>query len=442
MAQNKKAIKFKDVSGCTPLTVAINRNNPEIARILLKYGSSADIVDKRGKTSRDYARESDNEEIRNIFNSSSNILSDKRRLKSTAAPVDEMRIMQVWEKFFENAYLALEAESEFGIIVDNTNLDSMIARNTRNNANNVDSFKHKSSTSKNGSKQLDLNSREAKKTHEVPVEPVELPEDAVNWFDWILCANPTDCEEYYVVSRQGYFTKWFVELAEEYAYILEVKADSTPEYPLSCEELFLSGWIVFFDENINECLWMQLSSGRVERYLPIGDDVENVVNLGFEFYDGDYQWVRPNQYPCHSSWVVISVVKNVEYTDIDYFYKADDKNSSSQVNNSSKSENSAKNSDVVNHNQSAENEYFDDVYEGYVWNYYTQEWEHKENTDSVMQEEIQWYFYNTFTAQSRWEAPVGWEEMIAQEWNGWWMCRDEISLVDYWYLNLPLSFEF
>ena len=145
----------------------------------------------------------------------------------------------------------------------------------------------------------------------------ELSDHVIAWFDWILCSNQTepDGEEYYAINVHSYYSKWLSELVIEYSYAIKNKSkndmrlesfgtssksgkyknESEIEYPVTAEQVFQEGWIGFFDAEINECYWMQLSTGRCEMYLPIGDDYDNVVNLGLEFYDGDTQWVRPNQ---------------------------------------------------------------------------------------------------------------------------------------------------
>ena len=152
-------------------------------------------------------------------------------------------------------------------------------------------------------------------------DPNELSDHICTWFDWILCSNQTelDGEQYYVLNRHSYYTKWLSEVLVEYSYAFRndrksnLKLESfgstkydrpkrsnkeeeeEPIYPLTAEQLFQDGWIAFFDVEVNECYWMQLATGRCERYLPIGDDYDNVVNLGLEFFDDDPQWVRPNQ---------------------------------------------------------------------------------------------------------------------------------------------------
>jgi hypothetical protein len=414
----KKALKMKDISGSTPLAIAVSRNHVEMVRLLLKFGSSLTYADKRGKTVVDLAKESTSDEIKSLLGVHPSSSAARTQAKVSSA-IDEARIMQVWEKFFENAFLALEAESEYGVIADRGTFDTVTKRNAP-----------KSPAMYSG----ELSDRDSRNSGR---EPSMLAEDAVSWFDWVLCpagAYSNEVDQYYVVCKQGYYTKWFSELADEFSYVLQSDRgdlrlesfsgieSSEKQYPMTCEEAFLGGWITFFDEDANECYWMQLSTGRCERYLPLGDDTENVINLGLEFYEMDSQWVRPNQYPCSTSWIVVSIIAEESelWTDVADGKDHDDYKMAK--------DSSYKNSEKYDKGYDGSTEY-----DGYIWNYDTQLWEHQYPYEKNTGGGDSWYFYNTFTAQSRWEKPIGWDNQVTEEWNGWWLCRDHESGQDYWY---------
>ena len=84
---------------------------------------------------------------------------------------------------------------------------------------------------------------------------------------------------------------------------------------------------------------------------------------------------------------------------------------------------------------------------GYKWDEYMQEWvyqlsqqeekatdEYNYNDAEVVEDEAQnnFYFYNTFSGQAVWFEPLGWEDIVHSEWNGWWLCREEMTGIEYW----------
>lgn len=85
---------------------------------------------------------------------------------------------------------------------------------------------------------------------------------------------------------------------------------------------------------------------------------------------------------------------------------------------------------------------------GYKWDEDAQEWvyqypeqQQEENCEynnyydtkvGQQTEEAAYYFYNTFSGQSVWAEPVGWQAFVEAEWNGWWLCRDELTGIEYW----------
>lgn len=81
---------------------------------------------------------------------------------------------------------------------------------------------------------------------------------------------------------------------------------------------------------------------------------------------------------------------------------------------------------------------------GYVWNNEAQEWVYQypqqsqeETYNDYYNSEAEapmnnYYFFNTFSGQSVWFEPVGWQELIMSEWNGWWLCREELTGIEYW----------
>lgn len=310
--QNKKALVMRDMEGCTPLLTSVSRQNVPVVRVLLQHGAKAvSITDKRGRSPRDVALESQNQELIDAVVGKKGAAQEVKKTKEQKQ-VDEARIMAVWEKFFENCFLTMEAEAsqDAGLMYDRASVQHIAQQQQRD--------LHSSGGGRDNKVAVYAHAR-----YQDPSlydEAAGLSDHVAAWFDWKLCSNLTepDGEEYYVINTSTYSSKWLSALVMEYSYAIKktqrsylrmesfecstksgrhsvnVKDDEV-EYPLTAEDLFQQGWISFYDVEHNECYWMQLATGRCEKYLPIGDDYDNVVNLGLEFYEDDIQWVRPNQ---------------------------------------------------------------------------------------------------------------------------------------------------
>lgn len=151
------------------------------------------------------------------------------------------------------------------------------------------------------------------------------------------------------------------------------------------------------------------------------------------------------QYPCTSSWVCVPVAP---IEDTAMFYPdplpppADEKYEPSWV-----SEKKGSKDEKYEYDPCGDNN-------GYIWNDQDQEWVYQyppqqgeaktdvnynydntyydSQTGEAVHQENGYYFYNTFSAQAVWFEPVGWEDVVALDWNGWWLCREELTGVEYW----------
>jgi len=61
------AINSKNDEGKTALHYAIERNKPEVVKLLLEYGADLNIEDPKGSTPLDYTTRTNNEEINKII---------------------------------------------------------------------------------------------------------------------------------------------------------------------------------------------------------------------------------------------------------------------------------------------------------------------------------------------------------------------------------------
>ena len=84
-----------------------------------------------------------------------------------------------------------------------------------------------------------------------------------------------------------------------------------------------------------------------------------------------------------------------------------------------------------------------------MWDEYSQEWVYQYPQQEAYEEQTynadlgygeagaaeapgDYYFFNTFSGQAVWCEPMGWQDLVHLEWNGWWLCREELTGVEYW----------
>lgn len=137
--QGSKAVNMRDRQGCTPLHCAAALDNVDAVRWLLDIkGINVKMANGDGHTVRDIARRKGYTQIVELLDVKEGYLREdaskvmkslnsKSKAASSAysAPVDQERIMQVWEKFFENAYKHMESESSAaggGLMFDSAGL--------------------------------------------------------------------------------------------------------------------------------------------------------------------------------------------------------------------------------------------------------------------------------------------------------------------------------
>jgi len=137
----KKSLNMRDSQGDTAVHLAVKRNNIEVFRILaFAEGVKLDSADKDGRSCRRLAAELQHTAILEMIDAA---LRSRRSMKDsplagTASRVpDTARIMQVWEKFFENAFKAMMAENEAeeGLMLEPEGLDTVTAMYSTGSSN-------------------------------------------------------------------------------------------------------------------------------------------------------------------------------------------------------------------------------------------------------------------------------------------------------------------
>lgn len=116
----KKALTVRDNDGLTPLHLAVVQNNIKVIEALMTNGADANATTPRGQNAYQIASSCENYEalqvLKDLVSEKGRILQEQKAKSrsakngSTAEPgrqqsqVEYDRIMQVWERFFENAF--------------------------------------------------------------------------------------------------------------------------------------------------------------------------------------------------------------------------------------------------------------------------------------------------------------------------------------------------
>jgi hypothetical protein len=412
LAAGKKAINMRDTTGATALSVACSRQKLGVAAALVQAGASPSTVDRRGRSPLDYAIECKNLDLQGIL-----LGKDLRKeaefsrelALSCRSDVDERRIMQVWERFFENVFrsFAEECDLDDGFVFDSQGLQSIEERHRRGEKAEINS------------------GRVGKKTTaSVPIEvdavTVCWDELVSSWFEWLLCFDEAH-QDYVVIHRYEYNVMWLSEFLEYYN-------DFSPAYddgsgiPRTCYSACKDRWMQYYDPLSNQCYWFQIHSGRCEHYLPLGHDYDSVVAAGLELYEEKAEndnvevgvWVRPSQRPWVFSWVAIYVPGTIPYGERAESSVAGSKGEPPE-------EVEEKTQDLAKKPSRGLQKTLESNQEG-----------------TFSDSSCGWYFFNYFTGHSSWTEPPSWAELVDADWNGWWFCRDPNSGSDYWYATTAL----
>lgn len=282
----KKAIDSRDDTGSTPLLTAVRCNNGAIVQCLLDHGASLTVTDFKGQSPRNIAHQLQHHSIVAML--------DAKRLGSSQAAhpssaADEERIMLVWERFFENAFLA------------------MAERETAADAN----FEYNYGLLRPTSSLPPEPEQDAESFEDSYDDPyADRVECVMEWFSWVLCYNDS---EYYVVNQSTYQTTDVqCHLQEQKdAYANWFYDTATEEFPTTLEKAVRFGWMMYFDHLNNIVVWYNFPQNASEHYLPIGDDA-NIGAYDFPSQSGYSEWVQPDQL-CTTKWLLV-------YTEDGWYY--------------------------------------------------------------------------------------------------------------------------
>ena len=175
--------------------------------------------------------------------------------------------------------------------------------------------------------------------------------------------------------------------------------------------------MVFFDESVNQCFWMLLSTGAVEYYLPLGDDPE-CESVGLVPHPDEPGWVACDQMCCYQ-WVFV-------------FQSADVESPSAAKSSSAKKSSGAKGSSAKrsSDNGAKESEFASGSGSDSKWSSW-QAFDDYDDEDGDGCSDFEGYFYNRVTGSSLRKAPMAYYEQI-NELGGWQLCWDEATGGLYW----------
>lgn len=349
--QSKSAVKFRDKLGRTPLHIAVARNNLRIAKILMNYDADPKSLDHQRRTCIDIAKENkNNTEMLNELNGTSSSKSSSKiaspnKLKESSA-VDQERIMQVWERFFENAFKNLGNEY---LDLDDENImyDDVGAKQVAKSIK-IDYNLTKLPSSSNSSKISGAGAGGSGGGGYNPPTPSKLTSNAgsmsmdklykekekekekhiIEWFKWLLLLDQNS-QQYYVLHIETKETMWLDSFLKrmktifgttiimkgkinDYSSVFSPSTTTTSSssssslqaLPKTAEDAVACGWMSSFDPLTNTCQFLDIYSGNSQYYLPLGDDKSLSQSDALKLYPSDTSWVYPD-YIITSQWVLV-----------------------------------------------------------------------------------------------------------------------------------------
>lgn len=266
--------------------------------------------------------------------------------------VSQARIMAVWEKFFENAFL------QAGLNMDDDDDVSLHDDYRYHGSHRHDKSpgKKKSSASKSSSKAAASSSAKSD-YHSYRASFMATDEDDRDWYvadgknaaqrasqaldeanpfatvpyvdvqSWmskvILLYSGEEAygsSSYALIDTSTMIQQWLSTYLDELYYngwqhwFLFAQADSLATWPLpqTMEEVALYGWMTFYDREGNYCQWMNVVTGKLEDYLPLlqGMTVDWLEYYGLlPYYEDDGYlsvWVAADQMVA-KAWILVTL---------------------------------------------------------------------------------------------------------------------------------------
>jgi hypothetical protein len=541
--RNKVNINISNSKGKTPYQLAKERNHSDILRLFVS-SSISPVVDEKDDGQERRSRSGRGEQKRKGKRGGEE--SDRRDVRRSrsldSSQVDYDRIMQVWERFFENAALSMagipldddddvnyckpsspsktgskgsrcddkhasweaprakrqsassdpkpyphstrgEGRGLDSLFVDTrmSTPSSSLAYSNKIISNSRISSNSSSSSSKLSHEDIDISTRRPPSPERFRSVNDDLIR-AVGWFDWIVCYDFAKYEEsnrdsisyrdhdpyqedeegedfcsaercYYVVHKTSKQCRWLHDHVEQFQAhvcshsLLKSIGNDWHDYelhmqyslPITLLELVLRGWLTYYDSCENLCKWINIPTKSFELTLPlgIGEPSSFLEQLNLSPSASDQLWYLPDQ-SCAYMWVVViynccsSTMEDVVV--VTNAFSDDDMEgcNASSLDNSFYSKKASMNSScaitATEHKDRSTDEHTiaKATSTSSVW----EQQPHQSMDGDVPAYGI--YYRNRITGESSWNAPVGWDYLVAS-WDDWTLCCNEESYDElYW----------
>lgn len=355
------SVKAYDREGNTPVHIAVMNSNLLALQVMkdqkVNFNSIRNI---EGYSPLEMAKKLHIQLVVDFFKGKVNSTVQMEAKSKESDEVSQARIMAVWEKFFENAFL------QAGLNMD----DDEASLNDDYRYHDKAPGKKKSTTSKSSSKAAATSSSSKSDYHSYRASFMATEDDEYDMYaadeksaakrasqtleeaspfstvpyvdiqSWMskVALLYTD-EEAYGTSSYGLIDtstmiqQWLSTYLDELYYngwqhwFLFAQAESLEMWPLpqTMEEVALYGWMTFYDRQGNYCQWMNVVTGKLEDYLPLlqGMTIDWLEYYGLSpYYEDDGYlsvWVAADQ-TVAKAWILVTLDESSGTSDVGEYY--------------------------------------------------------------------------------------------------------------------------
>lgn len=259
---------------------------------------------------------------------------------SSSKQVDMDRIMQVWDKFFENAFRMAESRLEMDALPpspsfkESSSSSSKKSKRAKERKGWSEEMEYKTSLVDDESNYHNYNSSRFENADETEFQDDTYMECS-SWFDYCLYFDEEQSEYLILHNTLNTVRYSLVEFLAFYEYsslvdyrFFQDTTETLSSYalPTNLYDCVALGWITYFDPHRNVCFWKQLYTESSEYYLPLGEDVEQ---WGHYSSVETMAWLQLHRFEssawygvsksCCKSWVMV-VCNGENEQDAMYYY--------------------------------------------------------------------------------------------------------------------------
>jgi hypothetical protein len=307
-----KSIKRYDYEGYTPIHFAVIHDNLPVIDALIKAGCDSNLASQTGKTPLQIAKEKRKANAEQFLQD----LEQKRKKKSSEenkgtlspykaqhANVSTDRIMEVWERFFDNAF------KNAGVSLEENDSDYNYYEDSkyRDYDDDFDLPPARTKSQSEKTKSKNKNQEPSKKLKSS--SSVTKKED---WFEWIVMYDDSSMN-YYVYNSRSCEKQWLVDYLEDlsdgknHLFLFESSESIVNwPFPVNIWEVISYGWLTYYDSYENYCSWINLKTLIVEYYLPLATEEDATTLSAYNLFPSyDYPtWCEADQ-SCATAWVMV-----------------------------------------------------------------------------------------------------------------------------------------